>query len=114
MADITLTPSNESIGGFAPVYRASFDTADEYFVKNNGRLKLLAKRGGTASDTTLTVETTRQVDGLDVADRSYTLAPDTELVFGPFKPDVYNNADGNIAFTVTGTISDLEVAAFTA
>ena len=112
MANITLTPVLPTDAGVVATFTDTDTAADTYYVYNNGTV-LLAFQNGSAGSATVTIVTTQEVDGLAVADRTLTVAASTNAIAGPFKPSLYNNANGNLSFTVSGTPADLTCLAIT-
>jgi hypothetical protein len=73
--------------------------ADVYFVPNNGSVRLIATNAAGANNVTVTTPGT--VDGNAIADLVIALTASKVYVLGPFPPAVYNNAAGQIRFTVS-------------
>jgi len=78
-------------------------------VSNNGRVLLLFQNG-SGSDYDITFTTTTTVDGEDVADKTVTVPANGDYVAGPFERQFYNNSNGKIDISYSGTTS-LTVAA---
>lgn len=74
-------------------------SSNNYLILNNGRVVLIITNGAGAN--TVTVESTKTVDGLAVADLTASLSANKTYALGPFPPDVYNDAQGRIKVTVT-------------
>lgn len=110
MADVAITPQRITRSKLEATYTGSLSTTDTYKVKNDGKVVLHFKKTG-AGECTVTVTTPREVDGLAVADRTFTVPATTGDVFaGPFPPFDYNDGDNNLSFTVS-EVTDLSVAA---
>jgi len=109
MAEVTLAVENVVKSGLAASYTGSLSTSNTYFVRNNGRVILHFKKAG-AGDCTVTVQTPKQVAGLDVAENTLTVPATTGDKFaGPFPPSVFNDANGDLKFTLS-EITGLTVA----
>ena len=114
MADFDLTLQEK--GGAAGVVLAFKTSAsanepltitDRFLFPNSGREYVLIKKGAGAVD--VTIPTPRIVDGLAVADRTVTVAGNSEVVLGPFDRAVYNDTDGKVAMEFD-SITTLSVA----
>lgn len=93
--NVTLAPTISVQGGIASVPVAMV-TADNYIVRNNGRVLLYFVKTG-AGVATITVVTPKTISGLAVAEQTFTVPATTGLVWaGPFNPDVFNDASGDI------------------
>lgn len=95
MADQTLAPTAAAPGGTAASPTA-MDAADNYIVRNDGRVLLHFVKTG-AGDADITIVTPKTVGGLAVADQTFTVPATTGNVWaGPFDPDIYNDASGDL------------------
>jgi len=63
---------------------------------NDGRQLLLVDNGAVGA-LTLTVTTTKTVDGEAVADKTIAVPAGERHLVGPFPTDVYNDGDGKVA-----------------
>jgi len=70
--------------------------ADNYIVRNNGRVLLhFVKTGAGAA--TITVVTPNTVGGLAIAEQTFVVPATTGNVWaGPFDPGIYNDASGDL------------------
>lgn len=110
MADVTITVQQASAAGATTTRTGSLNTTDTYVVRNNGRTLLLFEKTG-AGNCTVTVQTPAKQAGLDVAERTFTVVATTgDVVAGPFPPSVYNDAAGDLRFTLSDAVG-LTVAA---
>lgn len=77
----------------------SMATADNYLIRNNGRVLLYFAKTG-ANDADITILTPKTIGGLAVADQVFTVPATTGKIWaGPFPPDIYNNAAGDMDLT---------------
>ena len=95
MANVELSIQDAARSGTVVVYNTSttvppLTASDRFQIPNNGNVQILVKNGATAS--IITVETPSTVDGLAVADRTVTVAADTDVIIGPYPPSVYNDS----------------------
>ncbi len=98
MADAAVTLQDITRAKIEPTYAGSLSVSDTYTFTNNGRVFLHIKNTD-ASLCTVTVETPGLVDGLAIADRTFTVPATTgDVMAGPFSPKDYNT-DGNIRVT---------------
>lgn len=109
MANVRLTPQAISSAGIVPAYTGSLSVSDTYLVSNNGRVMLhFLKTAAVAC--VVTILTPDTVDGLAVADRTDTVPATTgDRMLSKFKPGVYNDANGDLSFTLDN-IAGLSVA----
>ncbi len=95
MGEVNLTAEEVTRAKLEATYQA-MATADNYKIKNNGNTILHFEKTG-AGIATITVTTPNLVDGLAIADLTFTVPATTGDVFaGPFPPEVYNDSDGEI------------------
>ena len=100
-ADLEYKDSSSTVGALT--------TTDTFKVDNDGRVLFLVKKGtGTGN---IVFETTAEVDGLSVTDRTIALTANNDVVLGPFPPNVYNDDSGKLSITFS-SVSNLEIAAF--
>lgn len=110
MADVRLTPQKITRTGITPSYTGSLSTSDTYLVRNDGKVFLHFKKTG-AGDCTVTIQTPKKVDGLDVSERTVTVPATTgDKMIGVFPPLVYNDfGSQDLKFTLS-EITGLTVA----
>ena len=82
-------------------------SADSFLVPNNGSVRLIVTNSAGANN--LTVVTPGNVDGNAIADLVIELTASKLYVIGPFPPSVYNNAAGQLRFTVSANADVLPV-----
>ena len=110
MTDITLVPQTLTDVGVEATRNGSLSLGDNYFFKNNGTT-ILNFIKSSASDCVVTIVTVATLGGLAVADRTITVTGSTGDIFvGPFPPAIYNDANGNVEFTLATNIDGLDVA----
>lgn len=101
MPTVTLTPVAAS-RTTPVVITAAAGTAvvsgNDYVFANDGNSRLVILN--SANSTTVTIATPGTVDGLAIADRTYTVASSANVVAGPFPTAIYNNNSGQVSFTV--------------
>ena len=91
MARVALSQEPIVIAGLEPTQTALI--ADGHSFPNDGiRTHIRINNGATAF--TLTVITPMTVEGLAVADKTYSIGANEIHEIGPFDPKLYNNADG--------------------
>lgn len=108
MADERLSVENVTRTGLSATYN-SIGSSDTYLVNNDGRVVLHFKNTDS-SDETITVQTPKQVSGLDVEELTATIPSSSGDVFlGPFPPGTFNAA-GDVKFTASnGTATECAV-----
>lgn len=72
--------------------------------RNTGR-EWICITNASGSSSTITATTPKTVDGLAVADKTWTVATGTSLHLPPFPSDTYNNADDQVYLDTTQTVS---------
>lgn len=103
MANVRLTPQAITSAGIVPSYTA-MATTDTYLISNNGRVMLHFKKSG-AGAAIVTIPTPDTVDGLAVTDRTDTVPATTgDRMLSKFKPGVYNDANGDLSFTMDDAV----------
>ncbi|KKM12766.1 hypothetical protein LCGC14_1719780 [marine sediment metagenome] len=110
MAPVTLPPIQAvpgSVDGSTPQAMA---TADNYIMRNDGKTILHFIKAG-ANPATITIVTPKTVGGLAVAEQTFVVAASGGVEFaGPFPPDLYNDASGDIDIS-TSEATDITVQA---
>ena len=96
MANVTLVPLAVAPGSTDGSTPQAMAAADNYIVRNNGRVILhFIKTGAGAA--TITIATPKTVGGLAVAEQTFTVDATTGIEFaGPFPPEIYNDASGGM------------------
>lgn len=107
----TLTVQNLPAAGLAPTFAAVAGGGDDFV--NDGTPNVIW-RNTSGAPITVTAVTPRTIDGLAVADRTFSVPAAAggvpgELIAPPFETSVYNNADDKAAFTYS-TPTGLSVA----
>ena len=105
MADRRLTPDKALVAGTTPTELTNILTADNHQVRNDGRVMLRAVKAA-AVDAVFTFTTPGTVSGLAIEDPTATVPATTgKKVMGPFPPAIYNDASGDLRFTVSNVAS---------
>lgn len=78
---------------------------------SNTGAELLFFKNTHSGTVVVTAVTPQTVDGLAVADRTWSLATDEEAIVGPFPPVHYNNSSGKMVITAD-TVDVVETTAF--
>ena len=91
MARTALTVQDIVASGLNPVYSAA--NIDGHSIDNDNKAFLTVKNGG-AGACEVTVQTPRQEDGLDLAERVVSVPAGEERDIGPFPPKSYNRTSG--------------------
>jgi hypothetical protein len=94
MARAALTVQQISRSALTPTYTAANASGGNSIPNNDGQIFVIVKTGGTGC--VVTAQTPGTVDGLAVADRTWTIGTSAERHIGPFPPNVYNQADGSV------------------
>ena len=101
-------------GGVDPTFYSSSTTpsltnGDAFTFPNNGQAFVHVSNGGTAC--IVTFDTPITIDGLAVANRQVQIPGNSERMIGPFRPDVYNNDDGEVSLSINNVVN-VEIAIF--
>lgn len=102
MPTVTLTPLASSRTTPVVITAASGTavvSGNDYVFANDGNTRLIILN--SSSSNTVTIATPNTVDGLAISDRTYTVASSANGVAGPFPTAIYNNASGQVSFTVS-------------
>ncbi len=95
MADVPLTPTLSTQAGVAATPTA-MAAADNYIVRNNGRVLLHFVKTG-ANPATITVISTKTEGALAVEDQTFVVPATTGDVWaGPFNPGTFNDPSGDM------------------
>jgi len=105
MAVLTVQPV--SLTGLTPTFPAAAGGGDEF--SNDGRTLFRVKNGGGGS-ITVTFTTPKSIKGVAIADPAITVAAGAEMYIGPFDPEIFNAADGNVDVAYSG-VTTVTVAA---
>lgn len=100
MARVSLARQQLSDAGVVPVYSPAH--AEGHAVENDGRI-VLHVFNTRPDPVTVTIRTSYIRAGLKLADRVVEVPPQRAVFVGPFPPDVYNQADGNIYVDYSAT-----------
>ena len=73
---------------------------DRFIVANDGQTVIHFVNGAT-DDTTISINTPGDVDGLAIASRVVPVANAGNVLVGPFQPSIYNNASRQLVITLT-------------
>jgi hypothetical protein len=90
MARIAIVPVVSDRDGTALTPEVNGDPAENHYVQNSGRTKLLIRNSnGAAQARTVTIRLSRTVDGQTVASKTKAIAAGATEVFGPYPQDDY-------------------------
>ena len=105
MPNRRLTPDKVTPSGITPTALTNILTTDTHQVRNDGSVMFRAVKAA-AVDAVFTFVTPGSVGGNAIADRTATVPATSGIkVIGPFSPAVYNNASGDLEFTVSNIAS---------
>lgn len=92
-------------GGLTPTRTSSgLNTTDTYKFRNDGKVFILFEKTGAGS-CTVTITTPNTSDGLAISDQTVTVAASTgDVVVGPLSPSLFNDASGDVSFTLSDTV----------
>jgi len=100
MAIIVLAPQLLNRNAVAETFTGSLSTSNTYTVNNNGNVFLHFKKTA-AVNCIVTVLTQGVVDGLAVADKTFTVPASTgDVIAGPWPSGIYNDANGDLVFSM--------------
>ena len=116
MANVDIRPFGSAVGGTLGTYQDGVNANDDYYVPNNGAVRLVVDSVdlSSADQRDMTIETFGVVGpNLAVADQVERLATANGRLqqFGPFTPALYNNSDGELHITFSDTDSDIRFGA---
>lgn len=86
------------------------DATNDHSFTNDSRTILIFKNTGAGSQT-LTVLTSQQINGLDVADRDYVVAAGAKRTAGPFPPQLYGQSTDSFKVWVNVAETTWEIEA---
>lgn len=96
MANVTLTPIQAAPGSVDGSSPQAMAAADNYIMRNDGKTLLHFIKAG-ANAATITIVTPKTVGGLAVAEQTFVVQASGGVEFaGPFPPDIYNDASGDM------------------
>jgi hypothetical protein len=98
MAATALTVTDISRAGVAPSL-AAFN-ADGHLLPNTGK-EFVMVTNGSGSAVTVSAAIVKTVDGVTPAAKSMSVPAAGTKLFGPFKPEEYNNASAQVALSVS-------------
>lgn len=104
MADVRKAIQQVVRAGLAATYHADLTTTDTFLVRNNGHVILHFKKTGAGACTVTILNPLAGglVDGLVVTNRTISVPATTgDRFVGPFPPHVYNDANGDVRFTLS-------------
>jgi len=102
-----LTVQAVALTGIVPTYGAAAGGGDEF--ANDGRTFLHVKNGG-GSPINVTFATPKKVKGVDIENPVVAVSNGSEKMIGPFDPEIFNAADGNVDVAYSG-VTTVTVAA---
>jgi len=92
---------------------ANADTVNGNKFPNDGRTYIELWNNGSTGSATVTIATGAVVGGYAVADQQISLSIGQIKKAGPFDPAIFNNSNGDITMTITGTgAADVDIAVF--
>ena len=100
MADLTPVSPARAASNFDGVAAAA---GGDQFV-NTGS-ELLVIENGSGAQMTLTVTTTKQIDGEAVADKTVDIPAGERHLIGPFPPAIYNDNDNKVSLAYSSETS---------
>lgn len=108
MATITMTvyDVDRSTGANHTDNGTAATSGNTYRFANNGNVKLVTLAAAGAN---IAVVTPNTVDGGAITDKTLVAGTAKVRVFGPFPPNIYNDADGYCSFTVDANTTVLAV-----
>lgn len=96
MADVERAAQKPTAAGAVPTAFEGLQAADTQLIDNKTGDVILRVVNGGAEATDVTIVTPGQVGGNAVADRVVTVANGATKLIGPFDPETYNNAKGQL------------------
>lgn len=90
--------------GLTPAYGAG-DAANGHYFDNRSQEVHLHVKNGDASPMTVTIVTPGTIDGLAIPDLVVTVAATDEKIIGPFRNDLYGQAEQALSKAVTIDLS---------
>jgi len=112
MAETALTVTTVGKAGTAKT-TANADTSNGNKFANDGKTFLYIYNNGATGTASVNIATAATVGGYAVGDQAISVTTTQEKIAGPFDPAVFNDADGNVTMTITGTgAADVDLMAF--
>lgn len=112
MAETALTVTTVGKAGTAKT-TANADTSNGNKFANDGRTFLYLFNNGSTGSATVTIATAKTVGGYAVGNQDISLTTTQEKIAGPFDPDIFNDADGNVTLSISGAgATDVDFMAF--
>ena len=90
MADVTVSIQYVSRSGVEVTYENALDAADHFRIDNDGRVFVVLKNAGSQA-VTATLTTPNKVDGLAIADRTWSVPANEDRFAGPFPVGWYGS-----------------------
>lgn len=114
MAQIRLTPQRPTDAGLTQTYNGGLTIVDTFLVRNSGLMLLDFLKTG-ANPCTVTLIPQRTYKGKTIPNTTFVVPATTgHVCTGPLPPDLYNDVNGDLYFTlseVTGlTVAILDLA----
>ena len=97
-----IEPAVASRAGVAAPSFVSVEAGGDWFL-NNGRVIAWIANGHISQSRTASAAIQQQVDGLAVAAKSVSIGAGSAKLFGPFPPELYNDADGYVQLTYSAS-----------
>lgn len=107
----TLTVQDITISGTAVTTAAVSSGGDEFLNTNNNVFTEVWNDHAT-DPRTLTIETTKTVGGLAVADRDITIPALSRIMIRPLDGSIYNDGDNKAQLTYSDSGADMRIAVF--
>lgn len=98
----TLTVQQVTLTGVTPTFVAAAAGGD--VLTNDGNTVIYVKNGG-GSPITVTVTTPASILGVAIADPQVSVTNGSEKVIGPFPPEIFNDANGQVALAYSAVTS---------
>ncbi len=113
MSDVVIAPQKIVRTGVTPSYTGTMLTTNVYTVRNTGRMVLHFLKGA-AVICNVEIQTPVQVAGIGVAELTVAVPANTgDKMIGPFPPSIFNNAAGDLRFSMDDidgvTVAALEI-----
>lgn len=104
----TLTPYNVTRAGVVPAFAAVASGGDQFI--NDGKVVAWVENAHASAARTANAAVQRTLDGETVDPKSITIsAAQDRKVFGPFPPEIYNDANGYVQLTYSDSGADMTI-----